>query len=560
MSGERDGGGKLAGFGPSPWPFLSYALLASLYLLYLPHADLVLDDWFQFLFYRHHQANGWAGELEAASILIQNRLYNTFQLYWLNFWFDSLMAWVLGYAPRVFFAWAVLLHALNAGALCRLLLRLRVAPRLAYLGGACFLLLPTSHGPLFWFLGISYYRVAPFFLFLYLLSLVTTLERSSLTLRTGIWQSLLIVIILFTGGAPSFCLLLFAGSWMALCFVRRSKWKLAARPAVLNWAVVAMSLAIYVPFINRVPPSHEQLVARYDFSLDFFLKTLDRAFNTHRRGLSGFGPHAYYRLRAETGQVLAAALAGLVVFVVACLLPARSGEDDSSSAGRAALFAAGMFILSYLPLAVLIGMTLRHYYTLSPYLSLFLIALCFLLPAAAGGFARIGLAALLCAYSAACTVAEIQQCWAPMSRNLQAVKDGLRRLRNLEPGDSVVIPGYPMVIGTAPNFALISAPWDRSFAEQLTGVKGLQFWREIVIEKSRPRLFHRHYIRDTSLSELARAHVLPGPPEGPYVPPRFWAEPTGPGQYRLHCLKDFPCSGEPGLASLQGVVQRPVSV
>jgi len=195
-----------------------------------------------------------------------------------------------------------------------------------------------------------------------------------------------------------------------------------------------------------------------------------------------------------------------------------------------------MLVFAYAPLVFLIGGTLRHYYTFSPYLSLLLAALCWKLPKG-----RLAAGVLLGAYFAACTVAEIQQCWTPMSQHMQAVKAGLLHLKNLEPGDRIVIPATPMVIGTAPTFALISGPWDSSFAEGVTGVKDLEFWREIVIERGRLRLFHRHMMHDTNAQELTRTHVLLGAASGPYVPAHYLAEPLGPDQYRLHCLKDGDC-------------------
>src|SRR4029077_14582902 len=103
---------------------------------------------------------------------------------------------------------------------------------------------------------------------------------------------------------------------------------LPARPAALNCVVGARVLVISVLFINRIPPSHEQLLARYDFSRDFFVRTLYRAFSTHRQGLSGFGAQAYYPLRAEPGQVAAGVSAALIVFAAACLLPAGLVGDN----------------------------------------------------------------------------------------------------------------------------------------------------------------------------------------------------------------------------------------
>jgi len=502
--------------------------------LYWRHADFVLDDWFQFVFYRQGQVKGLAGEIDVLRTLLANNLYHTFQLYWLSFAVDSLLVWVLGYAPRTLFALALVWHVANAWLLYRVLVRLRIPGQLAFLAGAFFVLIPTAHGPLFWFLGTSFYVRPPLFLFLFLLSLAGTLQRGALTARAAIWQGFLVVLILFLGGAPSFFLLLFAGPWMALCLFPRDCWRPAARALAVHWTAVALSLAIYVPFLNKVSPSHQQLVARYDFSQDFLVRNWRKFYELHLPGLSGVSSRAYYHLQASRWQLLAATLSAAVVVLV--LFGGAAPPGRSRPPGRLFLFAVGLIIFAYAPLVFLIGGTLRHYYTFSPYLSLLLAALCWKLPKGA-----LAAGALLSAYFAACTIAEIQQCWRPMSGHIQAVKAGLLRLRNLQPGDQVVIPETPMVIGTAPTFALISGPWDSSFAEGVTGVKGLEFWREIVVERGRLRLYHRHVMRDIGAQDLDRTHVLAGRAAGPYLPRRYVAEPVAVAPYRLLCFKDGDC-------------------
>src|SRR5712692_3221633 len=178
-----------------------YLLLCSVYLLYWRHADFVLDDCFQFVFYRQGGARGFAGKIEVLRTLLENNLYHTFQLYWLSFAVDTVLVWVLGYAPRIFFTLGLLWHVANAWLLYRLLVRLRVPEQAAFLAGAFFVLIPTAHGPLFWFLGTSFYVRPPLFLFLFLISLAGTLERGALAARAAAWQGLLVVLILFLGGA-----------------------------------------------------------------------------------------------------------------------------------------------------------------------------------------------------------------------------------------------------------------------------------------------------------------------------------------------------------------------
>ncbi len=504
--------------------------------MYWRHAEFVLDDWFQYLFYRQGQAKGLAGELGILRTLLENHLYHTFQLYWLSFAIDSVLAWILGYAPRIFFMLALLWHVANAWVFYRLLVRLHISEQVASLAGAFFVLIPTAHGPLFWLLSTGFYVRPPLFLFLFLISLAGTLEKGALTAWAAAWQALCIVLILFLGGAPSFFLLLLAGPWLAFCFFPRQRWVLALKTVAIHWTITALSLAVYVPFLNKVSPSHQQLVARYDFSQDFLVRNWRKFYDLHLPGISGIGSRAYYHLQPSPWQLIAAALSAVLVVALLLLFCGAAPPGRSRPPGRLFLFSTGMLLVAYAPLIFLIGSTLRHYYTFSSYLSLFLAALCCKLPKG-----RLAAGALLGAYFAACTVAEIQQCWTPMSEHTQAVKAALLRLKNLEPGDQVVIPSTPMVIGTAPTFALVSGPWDRSFAEAVTGVKDLEFWREIVIERGRLRFFHRHAMRDINARELARTHVLVGPAAGPYLPRHYVAEPVTPNQHRLHCLKDGDC-------------------
>ena len=497
-----------------------YLLLTSVYLLYWPHAEFVSDDWFHLGFYLDHQTRGWAGEVHIVRTLIQNRLYGVFELSWLSRAIDSVIIWGFGYAPRLLFSLTLIVHVANACLFYRLLVRLRVQERLARWAGAGFLLIPTAHNAVLWFVNNGLYHRPPLLLFLFLLSFVGTVELGRLTWRPAVWQAALLVTILCLGGAPSFFLALFAGPWIVRCFFPRDRWKPALRVTAFHWGAIVLWLIVYVRFLNTVPTS---IGGRYDFSFSFLRWNLGHMAG-HLAGLSGLGS-AMYRLRPEAAQVGASLLAALVVGLVG------RGWVADRPAWRVPVFAAGMIALAGAPLLFLIGATLRHYYTVSPYLALLLMALCARLPV------RRVAAGLLCAWFAAAVVADIRQCWIPQSQHLQALKTGLRRLQNLQPGDLVVVPGTPWVIGTAQNFALVGSLWWRNFARQVTGVPDLEFWREIVIEQDRLRLYHRVTMRDTSPAELARAHVLLGPPEGPYRPARYWAD----GGH-LRCLKDFACN------------------
>jgi len=492
-------------------------LLASVYLLYWPHAELVSDDWLQLQFYRDHQVRGFAGQLELARTLMQNRLYPQFQVSWLSHLIDSLVIWAAGYAPRLLYSLALLVHLANAFLFYRLLARLRVAASLALAAGACFLVIPTAHNVLFWFLNNGFYRPPPLFLLLFWLSLVRTLNDGRLVVRSACWQAVLVLAVLFSGGAPSFHLLFFAGPWIAVCFFPRERWKLAAQATALHWTILVLALAVYVRFGSAIPPD---VGARYDFSSDFFLWNARNSWG-HLVGMV----RIYSPVGLEVAPLTAALLALLVVFV------GTAGGLEPGPTRRAPLFAAGMLLLACGPLLFLAGRTLRHYYTLSPYLALLLMSLLWMLPV------RRLAAGLLCAWFAAGTVAEMQQSWIPQSRHVQALKTGLRSLRHLEPGDRIVIPGTPWVIGSAQNFVLILNTWAGNFARHVTGVPNLEFWREIVVEQGLLRFYHRTTMRTTSPEEISgRTHILLGPPEGPYRPARYWVDPLA--SNRAHPLKD----------------------
>lgn len=495
--------------------FVCLLLLASVYLLYWPHAELVSDDWLQLQFYRDHQVRGFAGEIEVARTLMQNRLYPQFQVSWLSHLIDSLVIWTAGYAPRLLYTLALLVHFANAFLFYRLLVRLRVAASLAFAAAACFLMIPTAHNVLFWFLNNGFYRLPPLFLLLFWLSLVRTLDSGRLAPRAACWQALLVLTVLFSGGAPSFHLLFFAGPWIAVCFFPRDRWKLAAQATALHWTVLALALAVYVRFGSAIPPD---VGARYDFSADFFL------WNARNSWGHVVGMARTYSLEAVP---LAAALLAFLVVVLG-----MAGGLDPGPARRVPLFAAGMLLLACGPLLFLVGRTLRHYYTLSPYLALLLMSLVWMLPV------RRLAAGLICAWFAAGTVAEMRESWIPQSRHVQALKTGLRSLRHLEPGDRIVIPGTPWVIGSAQNFVLIINAWAGNFARHVTGVRDLEFWREIVVEQGLLRYYHRATMRTTSPEEISgRTHILVGPPEGPYRPAQYWVDPRSASQ-RPQALKD----------------------
>ncbi len=524
---------------------LSFLALASVYLLYWPDAEYVVDDWFHLDRYYQGVGKSLGERLRILGLIFNNTIYGDVpiyvkQLYFVTNWINCLLVWAFGYAPKVAFGVLLSVHWLNACLFEGLLRRLGAGRAAAFLAGATLLVIPTAHGPLFWPVNCAFFVWPTLWLLLYLRHAWGILERGRIGLKEGGIQAVLVLVTLFSGSPAAFLLLL-APAWMAWCFAGREKLRTAAAVTALNWALVATAIGFYPPFSNK---SKQADLPRYYFTRQQLAGNTEwLALRLER--LSGLTESSYYKLGDSTAAPLIGLTAGALVFLVARRLGPSSG---TRSPARVALFAAGMAVLAYLPLAVLWGATLRHYYTFSPYLSLLLMT-----PLAALGGTRRRVwgpaaAALLGAYFTACTVAEIEQCWRPQSRHLQALKDGLRRLTNLSPGDLVLVPRAELILGTAPHFALLGGPWDHLFAKSVTGVPDLKFWREIVVENGRLSLFHRGFMKPTDVSELERAHVLEGGPAGPFRPMRYWAEAAGPDSYRLRCLKDTPCKAPAGLA------------
>ncbi|MBI3697930.1 MAG: hypothetical protein HY238_24240, partial [Acidobacteria bacterium] len=61
----------------SPAVLACYLLLASIYFLYAPHADFVIDDWYMFQHFEQARAGGWQAEWKFAGFLSVNGLWGT---------------------------------------------------------------------------------------------------------------------------------------------------------------------------------------------------------------------------------------------------------------------------------------------------------------------------------------------------------------------------------------------------------------------------------------------------------------------------------------------------
>ncbi len=501
---------------------LSCLALAGLYLLYWNHAEYVIDDWGHYLFYQRAAGGGLAARWEVLRGLFDSRLYGGYQLFWLSQWMNCLLVvWPFGYSPKAAFVTLVLLHAINSWLFYLLLDRLGVGRRLAYFTAACLVVIPSAHGPLFWALNCSFFVWPMFFLLLYLLVTQRALAAGWVSARAAAASVVLILAVLFAG-SPAAVVLLVAAPWTALCFFGRRRRQTGLIVALLLGAAVPAGLEFYqrTRYRHRLAPAK-----RFRWNLPMLAAN---AYTTvaDLGKLSGVARSSYYDIwksPAAIGAGLAAAL------LVAAASRRLANQGERQPAWRIALYAAGMGLAAYAPMAVLNSKGLRHYYTFSPFLALLL-----LLPAR-----RLGLAwgAAWCGCFAAGAVGEIRQCWIPQSQAHQRFKQAIVEVDNLDPGDWVVAPGVELLRGTAPAFALGGPPWDARFVQVVTGVAGLEFAREVVVEQGRLRLYHRHKMSDLTPAELARLHVLAPDATGRYARRRYLAWEQEAGRFLLVPLK-----------------------
>lgn len=509
-----------------------YLLLASIYLIYWPHAEFVIDDWYMLQKFADARAQGAAAEWHMAGVLVTSQLWGTFRIHWLGLLTVFGLYHLGGHHPAFYYTLGLLLHVAVALMLWRLLVRLDFDSRMAFLAGALFLLLPTARNPLFWFPSAGQYVLAAFWLLIYLHLALGTLERGKLTAGDAAIQALVALAALFSTD-QSISLVLLGAAWLAIFAGQRAtSTKLA--PALVVWVVAGVALLVYVRFINRAGVGGS-VADRFQFSSHRILEHL-RVIWLAYRDLTGWRG-VYYRLPAIGVGALVAAAAGLVVF-----WKLRSQRGPAS---RGVVLGAGLWAIAVGPIWFLRWSDLRYHYLPSLGLAIVLATLCvavfdrwhrLLFPAVAAG---------LVAFCAATAYAEIQQCWTPQSKHLASVKQALRDLKDLRPHDYVVVSAVPLVMGTAPHFALFACPYSATpFAETVTGVRPLPVGRELFCEEGKFRL-ELDSMRELQPDDLRRTHVLFTEGDLTVRVRTILACAVGTNAYQLYPLADY--AGSPPL-------------
>ena len=507
---------------------ICYLLLASLYLLYLPHVDFVLDDWYLVQKFEQARAHGLAGEWRLAVDLVRNQVWGVARIEGVSYLIVYGLYLLVGPHPWFYFLLGLAFHTLAAFLLYLALDRL-FFQHLSFLAGALFLLLPTVHNPLFWFPNCAKYLFAAFWFLLYFYLLSDTLHSGRFTARAAACQAVALLLALFSTDQP-FALLLFTAPWAALLWRRRAGY----RAALLAWTVLLTGAFIHFRWINTARLTGS-IGAKFQFTPAQLVGNL-RAIGTDYLRLAGLRDSYYHPAALGAAAILPLA-GGVLTFW--CLRREPPCPTPPTPLGRALLLGLGLWLAAYGPVLFLGWRELRYDYLPSIGLAIFLAALIGALlrpwprnalPAAAG---------LLVAFSAATAVAEIRQCWIPMSRHVRSIETELRRLPHLAYHDNVVIAGTPMRLGTAPHFGMFNSYTSSPFVESVTGVWGLNAARDLLYDYGRLGLEHTDFFHEIHAGDLARTHLIACAPDLTCAPRTVLARHVGSGRYTLHPLKDY---------------------
>ncbi len=522
----------------SRYAAIAYLLLASIYLLYLPQAQFLLDDWFVLGKYQAAREAGTAEQFRVFTAYLQNQFHDQFRFQWLSFSLGYVLWLLAGYSPGVMFTVFLISHTACAMLLRDVGERIGIGAGAAFLSGVVFLLLPTTHGALFWSFNCFYYVWSTFWFLLYLRSLAPALKAGKLERKQAVEQSFFLLLALFSGD-PIFALLV-AGAPLLAWFLRS---KAGVRATLLAWGTVGVAATFYALLINKARMFEHGVGLRYDFSPANLWANLGAIAHTYAR-LTGLGADAFYRFRPSVAGVAAG-----IGAAVAVLFVWRAGSREAPQAGQGAgcgpggpphhksilalWMAFALWVVAYGPILFLKGHELRYSYVPSPYLALAISIVVCGLP-----WARVP-AAVLTAWLAVATVADIEQCWIPQSRNLRAFGETLRSFRDVKAGDLFIVAGTPAWIGTAPDFALGSGGFSKPFAEHVTGTPDLRVGTDIVSESGRLRVFDPTYIRDMEPAEPHRTRALVMEADGRFTERHLLAQEVHPGAYRLYALKGY---------------------
>lgn len=415
----------------------AYAALGAVYLLYLPDALPVLDDWAYFQMWDQARAGGPRGLLTYVTGLLYNIYQSSLRVNWLGFLPPFVLSFVAGHAGWPYFLLGWVVHWLTAVLLCRVISEVFAEPETGFLAGAVYAVLPAC----------NWVRFAPLNTCFYYFQSLLFLWWFYATWKAGAAHPARVAPVVFSGEQilPA---LLFLAPFRRHRFLR--SW-------LFHAATIAVLLGAYILLINQSPLGH-----RYDIAQPWSLK----AFNFFLVGSLGFAPD-FVRWRPvwrpEPALLVCLALAA------AALIPLFRRRQHGNRQGELLLWSIAGAVLTYLPVARLASMEYRYLYVPALFLVPTGAALLSLLPRPV----RLTLGPLAVFYCISYTYFEMRQAWTPQSRIARAALDSARLHGPFRPDELVVFSGGPLQIGPAPAF-ITGASWSfRSLVPPATGARDL---------------------------------------------------------------------------------------
>ncbi len=503
---------------------LLYAGMSAVYLLYLPHALPVLDDWTGLGLFRHARAGGAATLLEYLHRQIDNTYHFQFRMNWAGI----LPAFVLSYLadfsawPYNLFAWAS--HLLTALLLYRTVGLLTADERAAFLAGAIYSVFPPANNVLFWSMSTSFYHLEALGLaWWFYATWKRFAESGDYRWRWTDLARLGAVVFLGEQIFPALLLLLPVTQYL---FGRPQDHRPFWRFWTIHAATMATLFGAFALLVNRMPlaASIRGRVGGVPWSLWPILPRLLASAGVP--GLAEWRPEWRFDLPWLVALLLAAAC-----FIVG-LRMVRGESGERSTYVRLLLWGLAGTLLTYLPVTIL---ALEWRYLYVP--SFFVVAGGTAVLSLLGARARTALALLAVTYGVSIAYQEMRQCWIPQSRIGAATIEALSTARPLETGSAVILSGGPSLLGPAPAF-VTGASWAiRSAIEFATGVENVEGGRDLLVNPhGQFALFRHDSERPLDAADLHHLRVFVFDGAGHYQPKAVLAVPAGEGQFRLLAL------------------------
>jgi len=513
---------------PIPKLLAAYACVSAVYLLYVPHALPVLDDWTALQWFDRARAGGISGSLEFLHRLIDNSWAPQFRVMWASWVPVFGLFFAAGFHPCPYFLLALVAHLFTAVLLCRIMSLFAGAAEMGFAAGAIYVVFPAANNPLLWPISTCFYylQVLAFAWWFY----ATWKKLAAAQDRRYQWKDFLLLIpVVFTGEQilPALLLLPLLAAWLfSEPEMRRRNVTFCSVHAVVMLAL----LGTYVFLLNRMP-IHAGFQNRYGHP-----GWNPRSFGSHLLGSLGVGrDFAGWRPSWHFDPLLAAVLALATVAFLSGGWRRPAGPAVSPRLrGKLLLWSVAGVILSYIPVAGLDTFEWRYLYVPS----LFLVCAGTVLLENLKWPVRSAFALVTLIYCLSQTYFEIRQCWIPQSRVARAVLSAVKSAAPFDPQDVLIFSGAPLAIGPAPDF-ITGASWaTQSMLEHATGFDHIQGARDLVVNESGElALYRRDSFRWFHRTEVGRLRVFVRNRDNHFVARTVLALPGSDGRYQLFALR-----------------------